>query len=55
MRLALIAAPVVASYSPDRSIDLADIELCVGASGHGPKRGDAEKEGAEGATQRPPI
>ena len=34
---------------------LADIELCTGASGHGQKRDDAEKERAEGATQRPPI
>jgi hypothetical protein len=42
-------------FANPRGGTLADIELRTSASGHGPKRRDAEKECAEGATQRPPI
>ena len=34
---------------------LAYLKLGAGASWHGTKRGDADKECAESATQRPPI
>jgi len=36
-------------------VALANVDLRSGVSGHRPKRGDAEKECAEGVTQRPPI
>ena len=40
--------------APNRAGLVNDIELCLGVSGNGPKRGDAEEKGKESTPQRPP-